>query len=424
MMKRFHRFFSWVCCFLAVLFLWSFCASAQTNAPETSVTNSAATNASLSMGKLLDPILDKAPVSFGLDRLPYMRTIYLGNPLWKYASFGIYIVLALFLTKVIDVVFLAYLKKLASKTKTQLDDLLFDLIGGPIKVIVFVILLHIGLDIFSWPPWMQKYLSTALKIVVAGSLTYLSIRLVDLLLTYWKSRATASDSDKLFAEQLYPVARISARTFVIVMAILFTSQNLGLNITSVLASLSVGGLAIGLAAQDTLANLFGAIVIFLDKPFKIGDRIQLDGGIDGTVETIGLRSTRVRSLDGYLITVPNTTMGKATITNINARPTIKTVIDFGLTYDTSPERMEQAVALLTEIYKSHPMTCDLLVGFNQFGNSSMNIRVTHWWKNTDYKAYTAGMQDLNLAVLKRFGEEKLEMAFPTQTLYLRETPGS
>jgi MscS family membrane protein len=407
-----------------VLLLWTLLATAQTNAPEAASNHSDATNSSLSMGKLLDPLLHKAPVSFGLDNLPYLETEFLGNPLWKYASFGIYILMAMVMTKLIDLVFLAWLKRLASKTATQFDDLFLGLIGGPIKIIVFVILLHIGLDIFSWPVWMQKYLSIALKMMVAGSLTYLSIRLVDLLLTFWKTKAAAVDGDKLFAEQLYPVARISARTFVIVMAILFTSQNLGLNITSVLASLSVGGLALGLAAQDTLANLFGAIVIFLDKPFKIGDRIQLEGGVDGIVEKIGLRSTRVRSLDGYLITVPNTTMGKATITNINARPTIKTVMDFGLTYETTPEQMTRAVAVLTEIFKSHPMTHDLLVGFNEFANSSMNIRVIHWWKNTDYKTHMAGMQELNLAVLKRFNDEKLEMAFPSQTLYLKQTAAS
>ena len=176
-----RRVFPLFCCFLAVLFFGTLCwAATQTNVSETT--------AASSMEKFLDPILKKAPVSFGLDNLPYLKTEFLGNPLWKYASFGIYILLAMVITKLIDLVFLAWLKNLASKTATQFDDLFLDLIGGPIKVIVFVILLHIGLDIFSWPFWMQKYLSIGLKMLVAGSLTYLSIRLVDLLLTYWKSR--------------------------------------------------------------------------------------------------------------------------------------------------------------------------------------------------------------------------------------------
>ena len=124
------------------------------------------------------------------------------------------------------------------------------------------------------------------------------------------------------------------------MAALVTLDNLGINITAAIASLSIGGLAVGLAAQDTLANLFGAVAIFLDKPFKIGDRIQIEN-VDGPVESIGLRSTRVRNLDGHLVTIPNKTMGNATIVNIAARPNIKTVMNIGITYDTPLEKVRR-----------------------------------------------------------------------------------
>src|SRR6185436_18500427 len=137
------------------------------------------------------------------------------------------------------------------------------------------------------------------------------------------------------------------KVFIVVIAVLVTSQNLGLNITGVLASLSIGGLALGLAAQDTVANLFGAVAVFADKPFQIGDTIKLEG-IEGTVETIGLRSTRIRNPDGHLITVPNKTMGNATITNITRRPTIRTIMDLGLTYDTPPAKVRRATEILNE----------------------------------------------------------------------------
>ena len=116
---------------------------------------------------------------------------------------------------------------------------------------------------------------------------------------------------------MFPIIRKSLKVFIIVVAALVTLDNLGVNITAAIASLSIGGLAVGLAAQDTLANLFGAVAIFLDKPFKVGDRIQVDN-VDGPVESIGLRSTRVRNLDGHLVTIPNKTMGNATITNVAA----------------------------------------------------------------------------------------------------------
>src|SRR2546423_13244297 len=234
---------------------------------------------------------------------------------------------------------------------------------------------------------------------------------------YWRQR-TVADTDRTFDEQLFPIIRKSLKVFVVVVAVLITSQNLGINITTALAGLSVGGLALGLAAQDTVANLFGAVAIFMDKPFRIGDRIQLDS-VDGTVETIGLRSTRVRNLDGHLITVPNKTMGNSTITNVTRRPNIKTVMNIGITYDTSTEKVKRALRILKEIYKDHPKTFDCLISFNKFADSALNIEVIHWWNSTDYKEYLAGMQEMNLAVKERFDEAAIAFAFPTQTLYLK-----
>ena len=166
--------------------------------------------------------------------------------------------------------------------------------------------------------------------------------------------------------------------------------------------------------------------IFIDKPFRIGDRVQLNG-LDGTIEAIGLRSTRVRNLDGHLITVPNKTMGNATITNISRRPNIKTVMDIGLTYDTPVEKVEQALAILKELYQGHPMTHDFIVSFNKFADSSLNIMVVHWWKSTDFRAYLDGWQQLNLEVKKRFDAAGLNFAFPSRTVYLKtdgEWPGN
>jgi MscS family membrane protein len=244
------------------------------------------------------------------------------------------------------------------------------------------------------------------------------LKMVDLLLARWKSRA-ALKTDKTFNDQLFPIISKSFKVFIVVVAVLLTSQNLGLNITSLIASLSVVGLALGLAAQDTAANLFGAVAVFVDKPFQIGDRIKLDA-VDGTVESMGLRSTRIRNLDGHLITVPNKTMGNATITNITRRPNIKTVMSIGVTYDTTVNKLKLAIEIITQVYKSHPKTHDLVVGFNSFGESSLNIQVVHWWNSTDYKEYIAGMQQMNLTIKERFDAEGISFAFPSRTLYLKQ----
>jgi MscS family membrane protein len=291
-------------------------------------------------------------------------------------------------------------------------------VHGPVKIVSFVIFLHIGLSVFDWPDIIEKVLSKGLLIVVAISLTYMIMKLVDLLMGYWREKVK-HEEDRAFDDQLYPIIRKSLKVFIVVVSVLVTSSNLGVNITAAIASLSIGGLAIGLAAQDTLANLFGAVAVFLDKPFKIGDRIQLDA-VDGTVETIGLRSTRVRNLDGFLVTIPNKTMGNATITNVTRRPTIKTTMFIGVTYDTPHAKLQRAVDILKEVYRKHERTQDLLVSFNRFGASSLDIQVVHWWNNTDHREYLAGMHVMNLEVKRRFDEEKIEFAFPTQTVYLRQ----
>jgi MscS family membrane protein len=120
------------------------------------------------------------------------------------------------------------------------------------------------------------------------------------------------------------------------------------------------------------------------------------------------------------VTVPNKTLTNATITNITMRPNIRTLINIGITFDTPAQRVQRAVEILNEIYRSHPMTQDVWISFNKFNDASLNIFVVHWWKGTDFKTYLAGMQELNLQIKARFDAEGIEFAFPTQTLYVKQ----
>lgn len=356
------------------------------------------------------------------ESAPVLRYEILGNELWKYILSLVYVFLAFVLAKAADAVFRGWLKRLAARTETQLDDLLLDTLRNPIKIVFFVIFLRIGLEVFDWPEVAQTILNKVFTLIVAGTVTYTIIKVLDLFFGYWKVRNQAA-GDKNINEQLLPLLRKTLQVFVIIVATLVTLTNLGIDVTAAIASLSIGGLAIGLAAQDTLANLFGAAAVFMDKPFKIGDRVRIDNNIDGVVESIGLRSTRIRNLDGHLITVPNKTMGNAVITNISRRPNIKTVMTIGITYNTPAERVRRATQILEEIYRSHPKTHDVWISFNQFADFSLNITVIHWWNSTDYRDYLLGMHELNLKIKERFDAEKIEFAFPTRTVYVRyETP--
>ncbi len=363
--------------------------------------------------------INNAALTFGLDKAEFLTTAFLGIPLWQYCASLIYIFLAFYVSKGIDFAFRSWLKKWAENTDTKFDDLLLELLHGPVKVIAFVVFLFIGLDLYDWPPLLEGVLDKGFRIIVAFSVTYTALKAVDMMMNYWKERAAGTEDVALDAH-LFPIVSKTLKVFIVVVAVLVTWQNLSEKpITAILASLSIGGLAIGLAAQDTLSNFFGAVVVFVDKPFRVGDRIKLPD-VDGTVESIGLRSTRVRNLDGHLITVPNKTMGNATITNITRRPNIKTTMNIGLTYDTPTEKVKQAIQILKDIYQPHPKTQDLIVSFHQFGDSALNILVVHWWNGLDQKEYLAGMQDLNLALKERFDKEGISFAFPSRTVYVRQ----
>jgi MscS family membrane protein len=398
---------------------WSVWASAQEvatpAAPAVAATNSPVNTNLLTHPKLALP---QHALTFGLDSVDFLKdTPLFGQPLWKYLASLIYIGMAFFASWLLDYVINVWLKRLTAKTETKYDDLLLALLHGPVKVVAFVIFLNIGLGVFDWPDRAELLMSRLLIVIVACSVTYVVLKLIDLVLGLWREKIV-SPQDKVFAEQLFPLVRKAAKVVILIAAVMLTADNLGIKVTSLLAGLSIGGLALGLAAQDTVANLFGAVAIFLDKPFHIGDRIKVES-VDGLVESIGIRSTCIRSLDGHHVTVPNKLMGNAIITNITRRPTIKTEMNFGLTYDTPAEKVKRATTLLEEIFRANPKTADLIISFNKFADSALNIFVIHIWNGTDAKQHFSEMQELNLKIKERFDAEKIDFGYPTQTVYIK-----
>lgn len=423
MRKRWEKWMGGALLAFGILMVWAVWVSAQT------VSSNAAGGASDVAG-LGGGAASRAPgrlsegqLTFGLKNIEFLREHQLlGEPLWKYVASIVYLFLAFYVARLLDLLIQVVFRRWAAKTKTQLDDLVLKLLRGPIKVVAFVVLVHIGLNVFTWQPWVTRYLSNGLKIVVAISLTYVVIKLVDVLLALWQAHLR-DQKDEQFQKQLFPIIRRSLQVFVVIAAFLVTAPQLGLDITGLIASLSIGGLALGLAAQDTLANLFGAVAVLVDKPFHVGDRIQLDS-VDGVVEDIGFRSTRVRNLDGHVVTVPNKTVGNATITNITRRPNIRTIMNLGITYDSTRAQIEQALQITREVFREHPNTHDVWVSFNKYGDFALNLQVIHWWNNTNYQAYLQGIEAMNLQLKERFDAAGLSFAFPTQTIYVKSDAGN
>ena len=406
MALKFETVFRGFLLFFLILALGGIWAVAQTAEKAPEAPNS--TNSPSLLARHLDQ-LEGHYLTFGLDRIKLLTENGLfGEPLWKYVASLIYILLAFYVSKTIDYVACVWLKRIAERTGATLHKLLVEVLEGPIKVVAFVVFLNIGLSVFDWPGRITSYLSKAFVLIVAVSLTYLAMKIVNLLMDLWRARA-AHEADRKFNDQIFSVLRKVLNTFVVILAVLVTAQNLGINITAAITSLSIGALAVGLAAQDTLANLFGAVAVFADKPFGIGDHIKLDA-IEGVVEDVGLRSTRVRNTDGQLVAIPNKMVGNAAITNLTRRANIRTVLNLLLPRALPSEKIKRALALLEEIYRKHPMTQQATVSFNQFSGANLNVMIVHWWKGTDYEKYLAGLQQMNLAVKERFDAEGISLA--------------
>jgi MscS family membrane protein len=245
------------------------------------------------------------------------------------------------------------------------------------------------------------------------------LRLVGILDMYLKRWAAATEST--IDDMLVPIVGKTLRLFIIVIGGIIIIQNItGLKIGPLLASLGIGGLAVALAAKDSIANFFGTLTILFDKPFQVGQRITIDK-YDGTVENVGFRSTQIRTLTGHLVTIPNEKLVNSSVENIGERPHIRWLTNIGITYDTPPDKVEKAVQIIREILENHEgMQEDFppRVFFNGFNDWSLNIMVVVWYHPPNYWDYQAWQQKTCLEIMRRFEAEDVDFAFPSQTLYM------
>lgn len=256
---------------------------------------------------------------------------------------------------------------------------------------------------------------------IGGTIAFLwfILLLIGILDVYLKKWAAGTEST--IDDMLAPIVGKTLRLFIIVIGGIIIVQNLtGLKIGPLLASLGIGGLAVALAAKDSIANFFGTLTILFDKPFQVGQRITIDK-YDGTVENVGFRSTRIRTLTGHLVTIPNEKLVNSSVENIGERPHIRWLTNIGITYDTPPEKVEKAVQIIREILENHEgMNEDFppRVFFNGFNDWSLNIMLVVWYHPPNYWDYQAWLQNICLEIMRRFEAEDIDFAFPSQTIYM------
>jgi MscS family membrane protein len=299
-------------------------------------------------------------------------------------------------------------------------------------------LLSAGVMVGLWSVYMEEGMRdfanrmvAFLFIVAVGWFMYNLVDVIDI----WLRRITEKTETQL-DDMIVPLIRKTLRIFLVIIFILVVAQNVfGLNITSWLAGLGIAGLAVSLAAQDSVKNLFGSITVFFDKPFLVGDFIVFDG-FTGTVEEIGFRSTRMRLLSGHLVTIPNMKFIDGNVENISARPYIRRQMDVTITYDTEPDMIEKAVDILRDILND-PEVVEVgkfdmeenppRIAFNELNADSLNIRAYYWYqmagdKDRGFFTFLEHAQIVNMKLFRAYGDAGIDFAFPTQTLYLAGDP--
>lgn len=376
-------------------------------------------------GVNLLPTIDRQYATFGLDQVSVLRDRrILGIALWQYVASFIYLFLAFFVAKALDHVTRRWLKRAAEKSEADANKLLVEIAGGPVKIIVWVLLLNIGMSVFDWPPQVLHWFTTIMKVVVAVSLTYAGLKIVDIAVGAWRQRKIALRADPTFDQQLLPVIRKALKSLVIVVAALVTLDNIGINITGLIASLSIGGLALGLAAQNSLENFLGSINLLADRPVRVGDFCKYGDSI-GTVEEIGLRSTRVRGIDRTVTTIPNGQFSKMPLTNFGRRDRILLQATLGLRYETTPDQIRYVLARSREMLIAHPRISPdpARIRFAGFGESSLNLEIFAYVPTADFNEFLAVREDVYLRLMDIVAEAGTRFAFPSRTIYFARDGG-
>jgi MscS family membrane protein len=343
-----------------------------------------------------------------------------GNKLWRIlALFGI-ILVALVVGRIARFI----LEKSATALENQQRFILAVTLKSVSRSVVFLsaaIGISIGVEFLELRNRIYEVADTLTSMLVSFAIGYLLFWMVDIPVN-WLTHMAQKTKSKL-DDMLIPIIRKSLRVTIVILLMVQIAQILSDKpITSIIAGLGIGGLAIALAAQDTIKNFFGSIVLFIDKPFEMGDRIVVDGQ-DGPVEEVGIRSTKIRTLDGHLVTLPNGKLADMTIRNIGKRPFIRRLFSLTVTYDTPPEKIEKGIALVKEILADHEgMQADFppRVYFNDLNSDSLNIMVIYWYHPPNYWDFMAFTEKVNLQIMRAFEAEGIEFAFPTHTTYLAQ----
>ncbi|AEL24537.1 mechanosensitive ion channel family protein [Cyclobacterium marinum] len=348
----------------------------------------------------------------------YLKLEFWNNTAKDYLIATGIIVIGILIVRIFKKTLLQKIKSLTEKTSTNFDDYLVAAIEKFVIPALYISIVFFGIRTLSISDGFRYILSNAHKVILAYYIVRLVSSVLILLLKTWV-REQENGEEKV--KQIGGIILI-INVLIWGLGILFLFDNLGYDVTAIVTGMGIGGIAVALAAQNILGDLFNYFVIFFDRPIEIGDFIVIDDK-NGVVEKIGIKTTRVKTLSGEQLVIANSDLTSSRIHNYKKMQRRRILFGVGVTYETSNEDLKRIPGILKEIVNhQQPITFDR-AHFKEFGDSSLNFEVVYYIEDAAYNTYMDIQQQINFEIFDRFQEMGISIAFPTRTLYVRNENG-
>lgn len=334
------------------------------------------------------------------------------------AAFLVFIGLSFFF-KVVLVIIINRLEALSKKTSTDVDDVLIKAVKGIRTWVYSLLALYIALQFFTLPDIASKVLTGAVFLAITWQMIEFALCFVQYGVSHFLEKD--EDGDGVVdpnAATASDMVSLLARLLLWTLGGLFVLSNLGIEVTSLIAGLGIGGIAVAFALQGILSDLFASFSLYFDKPFRIGDFIVI-GADSGTVEKIGIKTTRIRTLQGEELVVSNAELTTARVQNFKKMQRRRIVSQFGVTYETAHEQVKAIPGMVARIFEALDGGTLDRVHFTTFGDSALLFEVVYYVESPDYTEFLDTQQQFNFDLMDKFSEVGIDFAYPTQTLFVK-----
>lgn len=345
---------------------------------------------------------------------PFLQIEIFSNTAFVWLKAIVIFFIALLILKLFQSILIVRLKKIFAKTKTKIDDLIINAIDAIYWPFYVFASLYIAMQFISVPEIIEKWSFYIFMVVVA----YYAIKFLAELIDFGAKMIIKKKGGEQDVEIIKLISSV-AKVLLWLGAAVLALSNMGYNVTSLITGLGIGGIAVALALQNILGDLFSSLAIYFDKPFKVGDFIVL-GDKMGSVKKIGIKTTRIQTPQGEELVVPNSELTKSQIQNFGVMERRRNLQHIGVTYNTPAEKLKRIPDMIkTAIENTGNLEFDR-VHFKSFGDSSLIFESVYYVLSGDYKEFMDMQEKVNLAIIEKFEQENIEIAYPTQTVYLKK----